>query len=251
MAGLHSKYGLLGLALSVGGGLFAAATWLLVGYMPLVALGIATIILGIVSLALSSSQPQLSAEASIVFLETGLHNLGILIEELGIRSRAIYLPPSITDGQLRALIPLKRNPSPHEISRKLNQRLIVRFGTGGEDTGLLVATPIYRIPNTETVTHITSSSDLEEEISSILVTSLDLAESVHVEQTTDAIFVDVTNPVIPITDHLAFRVLGSPIASLVATIAAQALDKNLTVIGETEKGKSLIIELKLYEAQQV
>ena len=71
----RKRYILLRLGLILGGGLFAAAAWLILGYMPLAALGISGVILGVVSLALGSSLPRISPEASLMLLEVGLTTL--------------------------------------------------------------------------------------------------------------------------------------------------------------------------------
>jgi hypothetical protein len=52
--------------------------------------GISGVILGVVSLALGRSLPRISPEASLMLLEAGSDNIAILVEELGLRARAIY-----------------------------------------------------------------------------------------------------------------------------------------------------------------
>ncbi|MFQ5813466.1 MAG: hypothetical protein ACE5I2_09820 [Anaerolineae bacterium] len=249
MIGLRSRYGLLGLALIMGGALFALAAWLLLDYMPLVALGVATVTLGTVSLALGRSLPRVSPDASLIFLEAGYANLAALVEELGLRSRALYLPSSLTEGGVRALIPLRGNSIHLKIQRRLEQRLIVRFGPGPEDVGILVATPApaaFQGWDSPTDT----SGELEAALSSVLVASLDLVEGVRVGPIGKRLVVEVARPAVPRRNHPVSTVLGSPAASLVATLTAQALDRPLSVVEETERGRWLVIELEVQEGEE-
>lgn len=63
--------------------------------VPLTALGLATAILGGVSLALGRSMPRLPPEAVPYLLEAGVENMATLLEELGLTCRALYLPSSL------------------------------------------------------------------------------------------------------------------------------------------------------------
>ncbi|MCH7940241.1 MAG: hypothetical protein IID13_10940, partial [Candidatus Marinimicrobia bacterium] len=125
----------------ISGVLFAVAAWLILAYKPLAALGMSAVILGAVSLALGRSLPRISPDASLILLEAGLENVAALIEELGLRGKAMYLPTSLTHGRPRALIPFQNNEVAPVIQRKVEHRLIVRFGAGVDDYGILRATP--------------------------------------------------------------------------------------------------------------
>jgi len=86
----------LGLFLAVIG--LIPTAYLLLHSIPLIALGISLVILGAVCLALGRSRPKISPEVSSLLMETGLENLNSLLEELGLKSRGMYLPSSITGG---------------------------------------------------------------------------------------------------------------------------------------------------------
>jgi hypothetical protein len=170
----RKRYILLGLGLILGGGLFAAAAWLILGYMPLAALGISGVILGVVSLALGRSLPRISPEASLMLLEAGSDNIAALVEELGLRAGAIYLPTSLTQGRPRALIPLHRDPVQPVLQKPVEQRLIVQFGPGQDDYGILVATPGSPALGLIEAPEEDSPGDLEAALSGLLVGRLDL-----------------------------------------------------------------------------
>ncbi|MDA1096328.1 MAG: hypothetical protein O3B84_03620, partial [Chloroflexi bacterium] len=88
-------YATLGIILLIVGPVFAVGSWATIEYMPLVALGTAAAFFGIVSLALANTLPEVSPETSLLLIESGFDNTAALIEETGVRSRAIYLPCSV------------------------------------------------------------------------------------------------------------------------------------------------------------
>jgi hypothetical protein len=124
----RQRYQLLGVALIAGGAAVGAMAWFVLDYKPLVALGISSLILGAVSMALARSLSRLSGDASLLMLRAGLDNVSALVEELGLREKALYLPTSLTQGRPRALICFHTNSSRPILSRELDRRLIVSYG---------------------------------------------------------------------------------------------------------------------------
>ena len=59
---------------------------------------------------------------------------------MGIRTRAVYLPSSLTGGQPQALLPLHSNSSLPVIKHALPRRLIVKYGNSPDEIGLLLST---------------------------------------------------------------------------------------------------------------
>ena len=104
----RQRYRLLGVALIVGGAAVGAMAWFVLDYKPLVALGISSLILGAVSMALARSLSRLSGDASLLMLRAGLDNVSALVEELGLREKALYLPTSLTQGRARAYLPSQK-----------------------------------------------------------------------------------------------------------------------------------------------
>jgi hypothetical protein len=241
----RKRYILLGLGLILGGGLFAAAAGLILEYMPLAALGISGVILGVVSLALGRSLPRISPEASLMLLEAGSDNIMALVEELGLRARAIYLPTSFTQGQPRALIPLHGNPVQPVIQKPVERRLIVQFGPGPDDYGVLVATPGSPTLSLIETPETGSSGALEDALSDLLVGRLDMVNAVRVERSGEKITIEVAHPALPLRSHPAYTVLGSPIASIVATVAAESLGQPASVTSESSYGRWQVIALEL------
>ncbi len=240
-----NPYSLLGVALILGGAVFTAAAWLILEYRPLAALGVSSVILGAVALALGRSLPIISPSAGLMLLEAGSDNIAALIEELGLRAKGIYLPTSLTHGKPRALVPLRDNSHRPTISRPVDQRLIVQFGPGQEDFGVLVSTPGSPALSLTPVPEEGSSAGLEAALSAILVGALDVANSVRVSRDGSSVVVEVANAALPPGNHPVYAVLGSPLASIAATVVAEASGCPVTVRGETTNGRWRVIELNL------
>ena len=96
MKHISNSFTLLGLCLSLSGLTLVAIAFIILQSTPLTALGLSTIILGAVSFALGRGQPKISPEASEILLQSGIENISAIVEELGLKSKAIYLPSSMT-----------------------------------------------------------------------------------------------------------------------------------------------------------
>ena len=247
MKGVRYRYILLGLGLMLGGSLFALVAYFVIGYMPLATLGLAAVILGAISLGLGRILPRVSLEAGQVLLEAGQDNIAALVEELGLRSPAVYLPTSLTNGVARALIPMRGNPASPAIQRRLERRLIVHFGQGPEELGLLVATAGSAALGLLEGAGVSSIEELEGALSAVLVGGLDLVGAVHVPGGGDTLRVELDRPTLPIRPHPAYAVLGSPLASIVATVAAEVLARPVSVARENTDRRRHIVELQLHD----
>lgn len=236
-----NPYMLLGLGLLLTGVWLAPVAHFLLDSTPLSALGMSLMILGVVCLVLGRTRPTISPEVSALLLETSLENISAIIEELGLRAKAVYLPSSMTQGQPQALIPLHSNPSLPLIAKPLPKRLIVKYGPSPEDIGLLIATPGSATTKMLESMPGPTSGELEDALSSILDGMLDIADSVRVTMTDKNVTVEVSNPRIEYRNIRFYECLGSPLASIAAALAAEALDKPIAIESEAHgKGKSVI-----------
>jgi hypothetical protein len=233
---------MLGLGLALAGFVLSSTCYIILRSVPLTALGFSTIILGATSLALGKGQP--SSEASGLLQEPGSENIAKLIEELGLTSKAVYLPSSLTGGRPQALIPLHTNPHPPKPQSPLPKRFIVKYGPNPEDMGLLITTPGSTIANMSGSEPNPAPADLEATLSSVLTGIIDLADAVKVSTIGEKIIVEVSNPRLKHKSIQAYECLGSPLASIVASIVAEALDKPVIIDRETHEKHKSIIELK-------
>lgn len=239
---LNRPYRLLGLSLSVGGAVFAPIAYFVVGSVPLAAVGITAIMVGLTSYALSRTRPGISPEASELMLKAGMQNAAALLEELELKTRAIYLPSTAGNGQPRALVPLGDLDDVSQIRAKVPERLIVRHGASPEAMAISLATPGgMTVELLETKPEATAQG-IEDAARYILQGVLDIADSVSVRLSDGTVDVEVGGSRLHYEDVWYYRSLGSPLASILAAISSEALDKPVRVSQEsTKRGKSRVI----------
>ncbi len=240
-------YTAAGFILVIGGALFAGAAWLIVQSVPLAALGIAAIVVGVVALALSPTDRRASPEVSTAMLQVGLENLSALLEEMGLETRAVYLPSRLAGGRPLALVPLRANSDPPTVRHALPARLLVSYGPGDQEVGLLVRTlgtaviPLLGAPPGG------SPAELESALRTILVGRLDVASGVQVHRNVNRVEILVTSPRLAEPDLWISRSLGSALASIVATVVAEGLDQAVGITSENRDGRRAAIIVESFD----
>ncbi len=242
-----NPYYRLGVILVVSGAILAPVFYLILESVPLSALGISMIILGLVSSMLAGSRPDITPEASQMMLISGIQNLASLLEELGLRSRAIYLPSQEGEGRPRALIPLQENGAVPKNTGKLPERLVARYGPGMHDIGLVVTTPGSVSLDGVGIEPGGGYEQIEGALNNILVGIMDLADSVSANISNGRVVVNITKPRLKYENIWFYRCLGSPMASIAATAASQALSSPVRIDREEKTRKGLKIELEVLE----
>ncbi len=241
-----NPYTWAGLGLLVAGSLLSLASYFIFLITWLTALGISMLILSFILLALGRTIPRLPPEVSILLLETGINNITNIVEELGISSKAIYLPSSLTSGKPQALIPLHSNPSLSPITKALPQRLIVRYGANPDDIGLLVTTTGTIAVSMLELRPGPTSVALESALTSLFRGMLGVADRTTVITKENHIEVEIYNPHIENKAAWANQCLGGPLASVVASVAAEVWNRPVTINQEKHyRGKSSI-ELEVW-----
>ena len=238
-------YRLLGLGLTLGGVGLAPVSYFLLRSVPLVALGVSIVILGAVCLALGRAYPKIPPGMSLILMEAGLENIAAMLEELGLRSRAVYLPSSLAGGKPQALMPLGSSDTPPKVSSALPRRLIVKYGTAADDMGLLVAAPGSAAIGMLDSKPGPTPGEIEAALVSLLVGKIDAAGSVSVFKSDEKITVQVSDPRLEYRNTRLHQCLGSPLASIVASIASEALNRPLIIASEHNGRHKSVIELEV------
>jgi len=237
----NNPYRLLGICLTIAGAIFAPVAYFIINSIPLTAIALSSIMVGFTSIALASSRPQISPEASQLILETGMENIAALLEELGLNHKAIYLPSSMRDGNAQALIPLSGEIDVRRIKGKIPRRLIVRYGDNPGDMAIAVTAPGGTGLDKMEIKSGPTSSEIEQAVTYVLTGLLDLANSVEVRMSEKQLDIEVTGPKLHFENVWYYRCMGSPIASIVASIASEGIGKPLRIQEESyQKGKNLI-----------
>jgi hypothetical protein len=234
-----------GLGLLIAGGLIALPSYFVFHLVWLTALGICMLILSFILIALGKAVPRLPPEVCGLLLETGIDNLATLIEELGIKNRAIYLPSSLSSKCPRAFIPLHTNGSRPAITRALPQRLIARYGAGPQDVGLLISTIGSTAAGLLESKPGATSNELESALTSLLIGKLGIAERTRVICHDNSIKVEINRPHIENGASWSHQCLGGPLAAIVASVAAEAWDKPVNIIQEQRLNGKYFVELEV------
>ncbi len=239
---MSNAYKILGLGLCLAGTIFAPISYFVIASVPLTAVGISAIIIGFTCIALANTRPYISPEACEVMLKTGMENTAALLEELGLRNKAVYLPSTMRDGHPQALIPLVEDRNIEQIKGKIPGRLIVRHGVNPDDMAIAVTTlGSMNIDMLETKPGPTAE-EIETAATYILTGVLDIANSVTVHMADARVDVEISGSRLHYEDVWYYRCLGSPIASIVAAISSEALGKPVRIREESfNKGKSSIV----------
>ena len=236
-----NPYRLLGTGLTIAGVIFAPIAYFILNSIPITAIALSSIMIGFTSIALASARPHISPEASQLILETGMENISALLEELGLSNKAIYLPSSMRTGNAQALIPLSGDIDIQRIKGKIPGRLIVRYGDNPGDMAILVTAPGGTGLNKLDIKPGPTSSEIEQAVTYVLTGLLDLANSVEVHASDGQMNIAVNGPKLHYENVWYYRCLGSPIASIVASIASDGLGKPVRIKEESyRKGKSMI-----------
>jgi hypothetical protein len=153
------------------------------------------------------------------------------------------LPSSISGDKPKALIPLNSNL---EFNTKiLPKRLIVKYGSQPEAVGLLVVTPGSAVGGMVESKPDCSAGDLETAISLVLSGAINLADGARVTFDGGKVLIEVINPRLEDNKMWVYESLGTPIASIVASVAAEVLDKPVSINGEHSSKGKCVIELKV------
>lgn len=209
------------------------------------ALGSALLILSFVMIVLGRAVPKLPPEYSRLLLETGLSNIAAMVEELGINTRAVYLPTSMTGGRSRALIPLHDGPVYPRQRGALPERMIVRYGDSPEDIGLLVTTVGSAAVRMLGQPPGPSLAELETALTSLVSGILGVADGVGVSEEQGQVVVEINRPRIELDGAWSDHCLGGPLASLVASVTACARDRPVQVVGEERVRDKYRVELRV------
>jgi hypothetical protein len=243
----NNPYRLLGIILVSAGILTAPVFYFIVGSIPLTAAGISAVILGSTSLALADASPRISPQASQMLLRTGMENTASLLEELGINSRAIYLPAHLRNGHAQALVPLTETETIPKIREKLPGRLLVRYGPDSTDLALAVTTA--GTVNLEMLQNKPGpgADEIESSLNYLLTGVLNIAQGVDVRLSESKVEIRINRASMGQEDVWYYRCLGSPIASIAAAVTSEALDKPVRIKQETRNKKQHTVELEVLD----
>ena len=238
-----NPYTWAGLGLLITGGLASLSSYFILLTTWITALGMCMLILSFILIALGRTIPKLPPEVCGLLLETGIDNIATIVEELGIKAKAIYLPSSLTNGQPKALIPLHTGTSLAPINTVLPQRLIVKYGTDPDDIGLLLST--FGSAAVGMLESRPDPSEFESALTSLFTGILGAADRTRVLHHENHITVEIHNSRIESKATWSHQCLGEPLSSIVASVAAEAWNRPVTIKQEEHHRRKYSIELEV------
>jgi hypothetical protein len=232
---MHDTNLTAGIGLSTFGTILALGSYILLQNIPLTAMGIGIIVIGI-AWALTPPNPT-PKKALLDLVKTSCSNIEALLEATGATNKAIYIPTK--DNQVIAYIPLKNgdNITLQTIAEN-NSKILIKQG---KTLGIAIIPPNtgLKTPNTETELNIDTQLD------NILIETLEIAENIKTAKSENTIIVQIHKPKIDI-DYPRFKIImGSLPSSLTAQAIATATSRPVKIIQEKIQKNTLTIQLKL------
>lgn len=227
----------LGISLLILGAGITAIGYLILNSIPLFILGISVIIMGILA-----TWGEESTEGVIQDLvKASWDNVAALIESVGIANKAIYLPSTVTqDSRVYALI----TPTQPSDINKVPMGLIIKYGSMPHDVGILIRTMGTRA--VELCRQAGAiSNDLDSSLNNCLINHLSLAKRVisYVDGSRIRVVVNGSKINDIYGNTVTRAVLGSPMASIVASVIAETLNRPVIYDNEGVRGGETWIEV--------
>jgi len=208
--------------------------------------GIALVVLGLVLISLSRAGSGMSDAMAALLTQSGYENIERLVEELGLSAKAVYLPSAMTRRGPRALLPLAAPGTVPSMDMTIYDRLIVEYGPGSSDIGLLITTPGAGAIDLLSSEVGDFPEGFESSLRTLVTGTLEVAHGVEVHATHDATTVQyqgVRGDSIS-SDSSMHRTIGSPLAAIAATLLSESLGQPVVVASESQSGSSRVVELK-------
>jgi hypothetical protein len=210
--------------------------------IPLSAIGVSVIMIGLTCISLARTRSNISGDESEILLKTGTEITAALLEELGIRNKAVYLPSGMRGGTPQALIPLKADKEINLVKTRIEGNLLVKYGDNLSSMAIVITTPGSKIINMLETKPGPVSGEIEAAVTYILEGVLDIADSAKVYLKENLVEVEVGGNRLEYEDNWYYRCAGTPVASIVATIVGEALQKPVRIEEEScNQGKRRLI----------
>ena len=138
-----------------------------------------------------------------------------------------------------------------EVSKKvLPNRLIVNYGSNPQDVGLLISTPGSTVGKEIKAKPNCSAGELSSALASVLLGTVNLADDVKASFDEGNVWVAVRNPRLMEEDMWIYRSIGTPVASIVASIVAQVLNRPVVIERQILNRDRFAVELKFVEREK-
>ena len=225
----------VGASLMIIGASLAVVGYIEPGLIPLMVLGLSAFIIGLLV-----QWDEGAMEQTIINLSSAAwDNVSALVESAGLANSGVYLPSSMANGEPMVLIP--STPVGNLRNIRVIGKPLATYRAGL--TGLLLASPGSRVALT---CRDSLTSDLESSLRNCLTRQFPLARGVTVTEAGGEVTVRVEGPrLIDVYGGSTVKaIFGSAIASAVAAIVAEVLNRPFIIQEESRSGGALLIRLR-------
>ncbi len=242
---MKNPYILTGVVLLIIGLYLTAFSYFALDSTPLTAIGISTLIVAFTSIWLANTRPKISPEASQIILQTGLANSTATLQALDVKNKAIYMPPNGHQDSPRALVPLTGEPDIRHMQVVQPHEYLTTRKVDSQNLAVAITTPGTLCLNFLKSKPGASKSEIESASSYVLTRVLDIASRVNVGFSNPRINIEVRGTELGDNDSPFYRCAGSPVASIVAAICSQALEKPIRIFEENRLPRKTRIILEV------
>lgn len=116
--------------------------------------------------------------------------------------------------------------------------------------GLLIITPGSATQGMVEPKPDYTAGDIESAVSQVLVGILCMADGAKATVNDDRIVVEAHNPRLENRNMWIFEIIGTPIASIIASVVAEVTGHNITINAESNTRRVCSVELKIVEKTQ-
>lgn len=232
---MRESFSLFGKIMIIFGTVISLFFYIFFGNIPLTALGIGSIIVGIAAILLPEEPiPSLTIRSLI---ESSALTIEAILEELRIESKGIYLPPNET--YVSVVLPLKSIES-------------LEFDEFSKDNVFLLVrnTPAIKFfPPGCTIAKSIINQDLslDEALEKVLVDTTEFCSKVKLVETVEGIVIEIDSPYTKEKLPYFSKCLGSLPASLCAIVTATVKKSALQIIKEEIDKNKLYVYIKLLQ----
>jgi hypothetical protein len=235
---LQGNYQSAGAILLGFGAVLSIVSYSLLQNIPLTALGLGSVIVGIASLML----PPNPIPSSLVreMLQNSATNIEAVLEEFGVKGKAMYLPPR--EGRVTAFITLEERPVV-EIASSAGEVPLRVLSMASGSRGVTIFPPGSELPKSQEAHSEGSNEDF---LRTVLVDTSELVRSVKSNTLGDTEVVEIKGaksiPNLPRFNHC----LGSLPSSIAASALAYKTGRRVVIDSEDVNGTDILLILRTF-----
>lgn len=239
---MKNSYQLLGSILAGFGIIFSILSYFVIGSIPLTALGIGCLIIGVASIMLPPNPVPKSMVREM--LRNSATNIEALLEEFQVEGRALYLPPK--EGYVSAFITIEERPITEiAYANEIPLRLL---SVASGSKGVTIFPPASEIAK---AVEAYEESSYEQLLNSVLVEQLEMAASAKAVEKGNAFAVEIDKPKIVPKLPRFNRSFGTLPSSIAASCLAFKSKKRIAIEDEKVFDDKIILTLRVFEKDEM